>query len=412
MPYLKVCCNLDKNFGLPVQTFLTFDTVPMGKKIVIIGPAYPYRGGQALVEAHLFSLLTQLGYDCLTLSYSLLYPAIFFPGSTQYDRSDKVYYEHSNKILRLINSINPFSWLRTAAKLLKIKPDVVVIVWWMPFFGPALSTIAYLAKKFGGIKVVFLIENYLSHEQRWFNKLFAHMALNLGDAFIAQSKFMAKRIAEDYPAKEIFVTTLPVFDCFNNKLFSKESARKHLGITTKNVVLFFGYIRPYKGLEGLLRAFGEVVVTHPDTTLLIVGESYEKWEKYQAIIEEVGIEQHCKIVLQYVANEEVEPYYKAADLTCLPYDSASQSGIVMVSYAFGRPVVVTDVGGLPEFVRPEKTGMVVQPGNVRELAMGINQVLNLNTTEDFEQNIADLNRELGYSNLKKVFQNITNSSHT
>ena len=199
-------------------------------KIVLVGPAYPYRGGQALVEAYLYNVLSNLGYSCDTVSYKLLYPSIFFPGTTQFDESGLIPFEHNNKIKRIINSINPFTWLKAASEIKKLNPDLVIIVWWMPFFGPALSTIARLIKKNKNTKVVFLVENYISHEERWFDALSSKFTLKYADAFISQSKFITEQITADFPNKPIHQTTLSIFDCFDLGNYNKQSAREFLGI--------------------------------------------------------------------------------------------------------------------------------------------------------------------------------------
>lgn len=377
------------------------------RRIVIVGPAYPYRGGQALVESHLFQLLGRMGYDCHTVSYKLLYPSIFFPGTTQYDKSRSLHLEHTERIYRVINSINPVTWVRAAKKIKRLDPHAVVIVWWMPFFGPALGTIARLIKKWTGAKILFLIENYLSHERRWFDHFVTKKTLRYADQFISQSNYVTGRIKEDFPETAVEEVTLPVFDCFDLKRFDKLGARAELGIDSKHVVLFFGYIRPYKGLDNLINAFGGVLAVHPDTILLIVGECYEDKRKYDDLLRQRQIEARTMFVSRYVAYEEVEPYFKAADLVCLPYNSATQSGIVMMAYGFRRPVVATDVGGLPEFVRDHETGLTVPAGDTDALAGGINEVLDSMEKIDFEANITAFTDALGYKKLEVLFDELT-----
>ncbi len=377
------------------------------KRIVIVGPAYPYRGGQALVETHLFQLLSRIGYDCYTVSYKLLYPSILFPGTTQFDESGRIHFDHSDRIYRVINSVNPITWVRAAKTIEAIEPRVVVFVWWMPFFGPALGTIARSVKKRTGAKVVFLVENYVSHERRWFDNFATRKTLQYADQFISESEYVTGRIREGFPRTPIEKVTLPVYDCYDYKQFDKPGARRELGITTRNVVLFFGYIRPYKGLDNLVRAFGRVLAAHPDTTLLIVGECYQDRRIYDDLIKEQGIEGRTLFVCRYVANEEIEPYFKAADVVCLPYHTASQSGIVMMAYGFRRPVVTTNVGGLPEFVREGETGLMVPPGDPDALARGINEVLDSLGDVDYKANIGAFTETLGYKKLETLFDRLT-----
>lgn len=377
------------------------------QRIVIVGPAYPYRGGQALVESHMFETLTKLGYDCYTVSYKLLYPSFLFPGTTQYDESGMHYNDHSDRTFRIVNSINPLSWFAAARKIKSLDPDVVMLVWWMPFFGPALSTIGRLVKRWTRARIVFLVDNYLSHERRWFDAAFTSWTLRLGDHFIGQSEYITKRLAEEFPATPVHRVTLPVFGCFDLGAFDRARARETLGLGAGNVVLFFGYIRRYKGLDYLIRAFPRVLEAEPDTTLLIVGECYEDLATYTDMIEAEGITHRTVFVSKYVANEEIEPYFKAADVVCLPYRSATQSGIVMLAYGFGRPVVTTDVGGLPETVRAGETGVVVPQGDTDALADGIVEVLRMRGRVDFEANIGALTHELGHRNMERIFAEIT-----
>ena len=378
------------------------------KKIVIVGPAYPYRGGQALVEAHLFDYLTKANYDCHTITFSLLYPAIFFPGKTQTDTSKMIFFEHADRITRIINSINPFSWIKAAWHIRKIKPHAIIFVWWMAFFGPAYGTIAYLSKKLTKAKIIFLVENFISHENRWFDKISNFLTLRLADHFICQSDYTFNQLTDFFKTTSVHKVTLPIYDCFNLNRYNKKTAKQKLSINSTNVVLYFGLIRPYKGLDILIRAFPRVLEKYPDTTLLIVGECYDDENKYLDLIKQNNIQNRTKTVFEYVPNEALEPYFKAADLSCLPYKSGTQSGIAMVSYGFRVPVVVTDVGGLAETIIHNKTGLTTPPNQTEELAKGVNQLLELRGTVNFEKNISDYIEELGYKKLQEIFTGIIN----
>jgi len=375
-------------------------------KITIIGPAYPYRGGQSLVEAHLFETLNRLGYDCNTISFTLLYPKIFFPGTTQFDESGTTFFKHESKITRLINSINPVSWFRTIIHLRKMKPDVIIFVWWMPFFGPAYWTIGTFIKRLIKTRTVFLIENYISHENMWFDKLASKITLNMADYYICQSKYTARQIEANHPNKRIFQTTLSVFDCYNLNKFTRVSAREHLGIKTNNVILFFGLIRAYKGLDKLIKAFKLLREEMPDTTLLIVGECYDDEHIYRKLIADEKLEEHTIMINRFIPNEEVEVFFKAADMTCLPYNSATQSGILMMAYGFRIPSVVTDVGGLAELIKEGETGLVVKNNDPDVLKTGIKKILLNEEDVDFKKNIGELSNKLGYIDLSSIFNQI------
>jgi glycosyltransferase involved in cell wall biosynthesis len=382
----------------------------MNKSIVIISPAYPYRGGQAVVEAYLFETLTKLGYDCHTISFKLLYPKIFFPGETQFDDSKTIFFSHPNKIYRIINSINPFTWLKTVRQIKKIDPAITLFVWWMPFFGPAYSTIAYFIKKLTKSKIVFLVENYISHENRWFDKLLSKVTLGLTDYFICESAFIKNNIAENHKSKTIFQTTLSVYDCYNLNKFNKAQARAAVGIKTEYVILFFGLIRPYKGLENLIKAFSLINKDHQNVGLLIVGECYEDIEKYKELISLQGLGDQIMMINKFIPNENIEQYFKSSDLVCLPYNTASQSGILMMAYGFRKPVVVTNVGGLPELVVEGKTGTIIEGNCPKEIAEGIIKILSEMKAVDFAKNIENLSEMLGYKDLNNIIEKILSAS--
>lgn len=376
------------------------------EKIVIVGPAYPYRGGQALVEAYLHQSLEQQEYDVHTVSYSLLYPALFFPGSTQFDESSFVPFEHSHKIKRLINSINPFTWYKAAKHIRQHNPAIVIFVWWMPFFGPALSTIARLVKRKTDAKVVFLVENYVSHEKRWFDRFLTKITLKHADAFICQSGYIHEQLTLNFASKPVYKTTLSIYDCYDLKRYDRSQARDLLSITTKKVILFFGLIRPYKGLDQLLRAFKRLLETDPDQLLLVVGECYENLDKYTDLINELGLASNVQMHNRFIPNEEIEPYFKAADLVCLPYNSGTQSGILMMAYGFKIPVVATNVGGISELIVPEKTGIIVPNNDPKELETGIKRVFELQHKLDFAEQITTFTGELGYAGMATFLQEI------
>lgn len=369
------------------------------KKVFIVGPAYPYRGGQALVEAYLYHTLIQLGYDANTISYKLLYPSLLFPGTTQYDASSFIPFEHQNNIYRLINSINPLTWIKTFRVIKKENADAVIFVWWMPFFGPALGYIAYqIRKRMKNTRVFFLVENYISHESRWFDKFITKRTLKHANFFISESTHITQQLNLNFPQTEVMQTTLSVYDCYDLKKYTKETAKKELNISSNKVILFFGMIRPYKGLDRLIETFSQM--TEVDATLLIVGESYENISKYERMIDAFDLRSRTRLINKYIANEDVEIYFKSADVLVLPYYSGTQSGILMMAYGFGVPVVATSVGGISELIINNKTGIVVDNNNVENLKPGIENILRSKSTSVYTDEIKKLTHNLGYVNLK------------
>ncbi len=337
-------------------------------RIAIVGPAYPIRGGNALFVAHLLDALRQ-DHDVYVVSYSRLYPRLLFPGKTQMNLShDPV---KSTPSRQLVDSINPLSWFRTAAWIAspKRRPDLVVFTWWNPFFGPALGTIARLVRRRTGAGVVFVAENVVSHENRFLDRFLTRFALSAADYFLVLSGVVARRIQSLFPGVPVRQAALPIYDCYHPDEIDRESVRGRLGLT-KPTILFFGYVRAYKGLSYLIEAMPAVLKSH-DIQLLIVGEFYEDRSRYERLIDALGLRDSVTIVAEHVPDEAVGDYFVASDLVVLPYLSATQSGITQIAYAFGLPVVSTDVGGLPEVVKDGETGYVVKSGSAEALANAI-----------------------------------------
>jgi len=337
-------------------------------RIAIVGPAYPLRGGNALFVAHLLDALRQ-DHDAYVVSYSRLYPRLLFPGKTQMNVSrDPVKTTPSRQ---LVDSINPISWFRTARWICspKRRPDLVVFTWWNPFFGPALGMIARLVKRGCGAGVVFVAENVVSHENRFIDRFLTRYALASADYFLVLSGVVARRIQSLFPGVPVRQAALPIYDCYRPDGIDRAAVRSRLGLT-KPTVLFFGYVRAYKGLRYLLQAMPAVLEKH-DVQLLIVGEFYDEQHRYERLIAALGIGEAVTIVAEHVPDEAVGDYFVASDVVALPYLSATQSGITQIAYAFGLPVISTNVGGLPEVVKDGKTGYVVESGSAEALAAAI-----------------------------------------
>lgn len=381
----------------------------MKKKICLIGPAYPYRGGNALFVAHLFDALSK-AYDVTVINFKRLYPQLLFPGTRQEDISKQPIKIHPS--IRLIDSINPITWIKTVRFIYKLKPDLITFIWYQPFFGFSIGTIARLLHKVFNGKILFITENIISHEAMFYDKILTKYALNSADKFLVLSDVVEKGIKELYKTKKVYRSTLPIYDCyeFNNDL-TKEQTRKILDIPQdKKVLLFFGYVRPYKGLSTLIEALQILLQEDDSYLLLIVGEFYEPKEKYIEQIERLKIEGHIKIIDEYVPNEEVKIYYQSADIVVLPYKSATQSGILNIAYGFRKPVIVTNVGGLPELVEEGRTGFIVEPNSPHALAEGIKKFFKASNFEDFSKNIETIVQQNSFTAIERVFGDILNES--
>jgi glycosyltransferase involved in cell wall biosynthesis len=340
------------------------------KDIVIVGPAYPIRGGNALFIGHLYELLSSK-FDISVISFSKLYPKLLFPGVRQVDISKQGMKPHPAE--HIINSVNFITWQKALHRIVELSPKVLALNWWQPFFGPLMCYLARRYKKKNpNAKIVFLTENVVSHESRFIDKFLTGMALRRAEYFITLSKTVELEIQSEYPDKPLWRAALPIYDCYEPpEHISKDDAKEQLKLTHKKIILFFGYVRKYKGLDNLINAMPKILKSVPEAHLLIVGEFYDSPDHYINLINSNNIEQHTTIINEYVPNEEVGKYYAAADIVALPYNTATQSGILNIAFGFKKPVIVTDVGGLTETVEENINGLIVPAGDINALSDGI-----------------------------------------
>lgn len=327
-------------------------------KIFVIGPAYPLRGGLATFDELFCRSLIEQGHDAQIISYSLQYPNFLFPGSTQFDESGNV--PKGITIHTLINSVNPFNWLKTARFIKKQKPDFVVVRFWIPFMGPALGTICRsISKK--GIKVIAVTDNVIPHEKRPGDTAFTKYFLKWCQGFVTMSRAVLNDLGKftHSPHKKFLLH--PLYTSFGEKMEKQEARQKLKLDPSVKTVLFFGLIRAYKGLDLLLEAMADTTIRQMNVKLLVAGEFYEDKKMYTDIIEKNNLQNNIVLYDAFIPNEEVRVYFSAADLLALPYRSATQSGVTQVAFHFEKPVVVTNVGGLSEIIPHGKCGYVVEP---------------------------------------------------
>lgn len=352
--------------------------------IVMIGPVYPYRGG----IAHYTSLMVQelsKKHDVTTISYKLQYPKILYPRSSQKD-----YESTSFKIENthyLINTVNPMTWLKTANYIKKQNPDLVIVQWWHPFFAPAYTSILRRVNKHS--KIIFLCHNVFPHEKIPLQKLLTKMTLRKGNAYIVQSQLDEDNLQKTIPGAKYTRTVMPTFNAFNLTEISQSEARSKLDLDAEaQILLFFGFVREYKGLKHLLNVMPQIADALPGCKLLIVGDilNSEK-EDYKQLIEQTGCSENIILVSDYVPDTEVENYFAASDLVVMPYESATQSGIAQIAFGFYKPVVATDVGGLPEVITNGKTGYLVPPFDHAALSTAVIRFFEENKADEFKNNI-------------------------
>jgi glycosyltransferase involved in cell wall biosynthesis len=373
-------------------------------KIVLIGPAYPIRGGNALFVAHLYESLAATN-EVQVISYSRLYPGFLFPGVRQTDISSVTLKKHPSS--PIIDCLNPFTWWKAARFAASMNPDMLVFTWWNPFFGVIVRTIASAFKRRVKKPVVIIAENVISHEGRWIDVFLTKIALQAADRFLVLSKVVEEEIKKLYPGIKIFRSSLPIYDCYQtSEQLTQQRAQQQLGLANKNVFLFFGYIRQYKGLMNIIEALPLIRKQVSNAHLLVVGEFYDNPQPYLDTIKRLGLDNNITIINEYVANEAVHLYFTAANLAVLPYNEATQSGILSIAYGFAKPVVVTDVGGLAELEDDGKTGFIVPPHNIPKLADSVIRYFEENREKDFSRKIEAKREENSFNNIRKVFDEI------
>ena len=335
------------------------------KKVILIGPAHPLRGGLATFNHRLAKQFIDEGFDCTIYSYSLQYPSFLFPGTTQFSDEPA---PQGIPIRSAINSINPLNWLKVGNELRRMKPDLIVVRYWLPFMGAALGTILRRVRKNKHTDIIAITDNVLPHEKRPGDVSLTKYFLKSCDAFVTMSEKVMKdlrRFQKTKPAKQVLH---PLYDNFGDAM-PKEEARKKLGIDPKTkLALFFGFIRRYKGLDLLLTAMANDEIKSKGIKLMVAGEFYEEQQTYIDLIKKLGIENALVLKTNFIADSEVRYYLSAADVVIQPYRNATQSGVTPLAYHFEKPMVVTNVGGLPSLVPNEKVGLVCEPdpGSIAE----------------------------------------------
>jgi glycosyltransferase involved in cell wall biosynthesis len=335
-------------------------------RIVIIGPAHPLRGGGLTTFNHRLAIeFTAQGHDCSIWSFSLQYPSFMFPGKSQYTDEPA---PEGITIKSVINSINPFNWIKTGNRLKKEKPDIIVVRYWLPLMGPALGTILRRVKKNKHTKIICIADNIIPHEKRFGDKAFTRYFIKPVDAFITMSKKVLDDLRLFEKSKPAELVPHPLYDNFG-EIVSKEEARGKLGIgSQESVVLFFGFIRKYKGLDMLIEAMSILKNLKPhlasgetNLKLLVAGEFYDDEKTYQEQIDKLGIRGDLILRTGFIPDSEVKYYLCAADAVIQPYRNATQSGVTPLAYHFEKPMIVTNVGGLPALVPDKKCGLVAEP---------------------------------------------------
>jgi glycosyltransferase involved in cell wall biosynthesis len=372
-------------------------------RIIIIGPAYPLRGGLATFDQRLCKEFSDEGYDCSIYSFSLQYPSILFPGKTQYSTEPA---PQGLKIFSKINSISPLNWLSVGKELKKINADIIVVRYWLPFMAPALGTILRQVRKNKHTIIIAITDNILPHEKRFGDESFTKYFLTHCDAFITMSeKVMSdlKIFEKEKPAQQV---THPLYDNFG-EIISKEEARNYLHLSVdEKIILFFGFIRKYKGLDILLEAMADERIQSAKIKLLIAGEFYEDEKTYKELIDKLNIKNSLILRTDFIPDSEVKYYLCAADAVIQPYRNATQSGVTPLAYHFEKPMIVSNVGGLPVLVPHKKVGLVAEP-NAESIATAILNYYELGENY-FIPHLRTEKQKYSWANLVKTITDLAN----
>jgi len=355
------------------------------KKIIILGTAHPFRGGLASYNERLAKQFQDEGHEVEIFTFTIQYPNFLFPGKTQFSEEPP---PSEIKISRKVSSVNPFNWLKIGKEIKKLKPDILIFKYWLPFMGPCFGTIARRVKKNKHTKIITILDNVIPHEHRIGDKLFTKYFLKPNDAFISMSKSVETDLATFNSSKPRDFNPHPLFDNFGAAI-SKLDAKKELNLDENyHYILFFGIIRDYKGLDLLLDAFSKMDYKSKNIKLLVAGEYYSNEEKYQAQIKSLGLEDDVIVINQFIKDSEVGRYFCAADIIAQPYKNATQSGVTQIAYHFETPILVTNAGGLPEMVPHNKVGYVVEK-NPQAITNALNDFYDNSRESEFKNNLKE-----------------------
>lgn len=371
-------------------------------KIIIVGTSYPYRGGLAAFNERLATEYQNQGHDVEIITFTLQYPSFLFPGKTQFSNEAA---PDNLKIDRQINSVNPISWIKAGRKIKQKSPDLVIFCYWMAFIAPCFGSIARFIKN-PKTKSIGLIHNMIPHEPTILDILFPRYFVKSMDGFLAMAQSVLNDIETfDNLKKPKVVSPHPIYDHFGNLLAKNEAATK-LGLNeNESYILFFGFIRQYKGLDLLLDAFADKRLKEMNIKLIVAGEFYEDAEPYLQQIVNTGIIDRVEMRTKFIPDSEVKDYFSAADIIAQPYRTATQSGVSQIAYHFEKPMLVTNVGGLSEIVPNGKVGYVVDVDS-KKIADALVDFFNKKRSAEFIENIKIEKQKYAWSGMTEAINRL------
>ena len=369
------------------------------KKVIIISPAYPLRGGISESTELLYKEYLKKGIDCQIISYSLQYPRFLFPGKKQTTVDDK---KKNYNIKPILNSINPFSWYTTSKYIISKRPDYVIFRFWNPFFSICLGLIAYYLNN---LNKVGWVDNVYPHKKIPFQKFLIKFFINKMNAFLVMSKSVKTDLLNFKVSVPVHISNHPLYNNFGS-VIKKDLALKKLNLDPNfNYILFFGFIRKYKGLDLLLDAMSSNYIKESKIKLIIAGEFYENEKIYRKKIHDLNLSKYVIIFNNYIKNDEVSKFFCSSDIVVQPYVSATQSGISMIAFHFNKPVLATDVGGLSDYIKNKKNGYIIDP-NPQAIVDALRDYFDHNRELNFKEEIKQTKKQYSWSKLVDKFEDI------
>jgi len=372
------------------------------KTIKIIGPAYPYRGGLASYNERLAKEFLKQGHQVDIETFTLQYPNLLFPGKTQYVDGPA---PETLNIKRTVNSISPFNWLKIGQRIKKEKPDILMIRYWLPFMAPALGTICRIARSNKHTKVICLADNIIPHEKRPGDQQLTNYFMNSIDGMVAMSQSVLDDIDQFRTSLPRALCPHPLYDNYGPKTDILE-AKSLLSLErSTNYLLFFGFIRDYKGLDLLLEAFADDRLKSLPIKLIVAGEFYTKPEPYLELIKKLQLTDRVVLRTEFIPEKHVTRYFGACDIVVQPYKSATQSGVTQIGYHFEKPMLVTNVGGLAEIIPDKVIGYVTEP-NKESIADALVDFYSNSRKSTFEKNIVEEKKKFSWKNMVEAFMQV------
>jgi D-inositol-3-phosphate glycosyltransferase len=371
-------------------------------KIIILSTAFPLRGGIAHFIGLLYKELSK-DNEVKVITFKRQYPSILFPGKSQLEENADV---EKIPTLQAVDSINPFNWIKIGRQIKKDKPDLLIYKYWMPFFAPCFGTISKIAKRNRKTKILTICDNVIPHEKKPGDIAFTKYFFKRVDYFVLLSQKVKDDLLSIFPKAKNAILPHPIYSNFGDPI-EKEKAKEFLKLKDEKLILFFGFIRDYKGLDVMIETLGKLK-DKLAVKLIVAGEFYSNKEKYFNLIERFGVKDFLHLFTDFIPTSEVKYYFSAADCVILPYKDATQSGIVQIAMNFRKPVIATNVGGLAEVVIEGKTGFIVEKEKPEQLASAILKFYQENKESEFVDNISEQLEKYSWSNFVNGIMRIVN----